>query len=468
MHAHACGIEVFRRMCIMESTKSECIYFSNNFRSWHDMSKQSTKYRKIRIKKPVVKITKQDIDDMLQKLARQYSTWSPVARGARPGDKIRARYSGCVGEEKVIDSGGNPATITLGSSELSKKAQKSLIGTRPGESIQVAVKHHKDDVNQSLAGLRVDYEYQVLEVLEKKVPQIDEKLARTLGVKDGSIKGFRKQVKDILRNKVDTHINRNIREQLIRGMLNAYRAAVPGESFNKINLDDKDALTEIIIDIVRENKITLDQGKVDAAIDAIAAKSDNPDEVASRYHNNQDLFSQVEASVLENQVLEHVLKQARVEEKQISYRELFGDLAGNSSAEVDNNQEQIPVLPVINLGPETKCSFCVRNCCTYITQKIPAPRSKTDFSYLIWQVSHQDVEAYKDSDGWHLMFRSKCEHLLPNGRCGNYEKRMQICRKYSNTYCEFDAPAEDGFKQNFKNYDALLAYCKQRFPNWEY
>lgn len=433
------------------------------------MSKQSISYKKIKIKKPVVKITNQDVDDMLQKLVMQNSTWSPVTRGARAGDKISTQYSGWIGEKNVINSGSSPVTIMLGSSELSKKAQKSLVGTRPGQIIRIAVKHRKDDVNQSLAGLRVDYEYQVLDVLEEKVPQIDANFARTLGIKDGSIKGLRKQVKSILRDQIDTHINRKIREQLISGMLHTYRMALSRESSsNHHNLDDNDTLAAIIIEIVRENKITLDQGKVDAAIDAIAAKSDNPDEVASRYHKSQELFSKIEASVLENQVLEHVLRQARVEEKQISYRELFGDLAGNSSAEFGNIPEQIPILPVINLGPETKCSYCVRNCCTYITQKIPAPRSKTDFSYLLWQVSHKDVEAYKDTDGWHLMFRSKCEHLLPNGRCGNYENRMQICRKYSNTYCEFDAPAEDGFKQNFKNYDALLAYCKQRFTNWEY
>jgi hypothetical protein len=45
---------------------------------------------------------------------------------------------------------------------------------------------------------------------------------------------------------------------------------------------------------------------------------------------------------------------------------------------------------------------------------------------------------------------------------------MQICRKYSNDYCEFDAPAADSFKLNFKDYNSLLAYCKKRFPRWEY
>jgi len=433
------------------------------------MRKTSTIYRQINIEKPVVKITSQDVDDMVKQLARQHATWSTVTHGAQMGNKIVAEYSGWIGENKVIDSGGSPVTIILGSNQLTNKAQKSLIGTRPGETVRTSVKHRKDDTNQSLAGRRVDYEYQVLGVFEGKLPPLDEKLARKLGIKNGSVKSLKKQVRSLIHNQVDTHIRRKIREQIISGLLNTCRIAETGILSNKNSkLDDNEALAEIIIEIVRENRITLDQDKVTAAIEAIAAKSDNPEETASRYHSDQELFSKIEASVLEDQVLEHVLKHARVDAKPISYKKLFQQYPGHFAADLDNSPGQAPTLPVIDLSAETKCRYCVRNCCTYITQKIPAPRSKEDFSHLLWQVSHKDVEAYKDTDGWYLMFRSSCEHLLPTGRCGNYENRMQICRKYSNDYCEFDASVEEGFKLVFKDYDALLRYCKQRFVNWKY
>lgn len=433
------------------------------------MTKPSAIYRQINIKKPVVKITKQDVDDMVKQLARQHATWSPVTHGAQVGNKIVAECSGWIDGNKVIDSGSSPVPIILGSNQVVNKVQKSLIGARPGESVRISVKHGKDDNNQSLAGRRVDYEYQVLDVFEEKLPPLDEKLARNLGIKSGSIKGLKKQVRSLLHNQVDTHIRRNIREQVISGLLNTCRIAGAGILSDKNSkLDDTEALAEIIIEIVRENRLTLNQDKVTAAIDAIAAKSDNPEETVNRYHGDQELFSKVEASVLEDQVLEHVLKHARVEAKPISYKKLLQEYPGHSSPEVDNSPRQAPTLPIINLSSETKCRYCVRNCCTYITQKVPAPRSKEDFSYLLWQVSHKDVEAYKDTDGWYLMFRSRCEHLLPSGRCGNYENRMQICRQYSNAYCEFDASAEEGFKLIFKDYDALLRYCKQRFVNWKY
>ena len=114
-----------------------------------------------------------------------------------------------------------------------------------------------------------------------------------------------------------------------------------------------------------------------------------------------------------------------------------------------------------------KCDLCTNSkCCTYVTQQIDTPRSKYDFEILLWQVSHDGVGAYKDDDGWFVMFDARCQHLLPDGRCNIYEKRPTICRSHSNDYCEYDAPAEDGFDLYFPDYDALLQYCRKRFKRW--
>ncbi len=120
------------------------------------------------------------------------------------------------------------------------------------------------------------------------------------------------------------------------------------------------------------------------------------------------------------------------------------------------------------ITPENKCSLCHGSkCCTYVTQHLPTPRSKADFELLLWQVSHEGVEAYKDEDGWFLLFNSRCSHLMPDGRCGIYAQRPTICRGHSNDYCEYDAPAEESFQLHFPEYDRLLAYCRKRFKRWD-
>jgi Fe-S-cluster containining protein len=117
---------------------------------------------------------------------------------------------------------------------------------------------------------------------------------------------------------------------------------------------------------------------------------------------------------------------------------------------------------------ENKCSRCNGSkCCTYITEALGiTPRKKSDFDHLLWQISHEGVEIYKDEDGWFLLLQGKCEHLQKDGACGIYETRPQICREYENDWCEHDAPAEEGFELYFRNYGELLKYCKKRFKKW--
>lgn len=132
---------------------------------------------------------------------------------------------------------------------------------------------------------------------------------------------------------------------------------------------------------------------------------------------------------------------------------------------MDNNFPDIEIGESID--PYNKCDLCSNSkCCTYVTQQIDAPRSKYDFEILLWQVSHDGVGTYRDDDGWFVMFETRCQHLLGDGRCNIYADRPTICRSHDNDYCEYDAPAEDGFDLYFPDYDSLLQYCRKKFKRW--
>lgn len=121
----------------------------------------------------------------------------------------------------------------------------------------------------------------------------------------------------------------------------------------------------------------------------------------------------------------------------------------------------------IKVTSENKCSFCTgAKCCTYVTQEIETPRSMIDFDHLLWQISHKDINIYKDDDGWYLLVLRTCLHLQKDGRCGIYDERPWVCREHSNDYCEFDQPAEDGFELYFTDYASLEKYCRKRFKSW--
>lgn len=115
----------------------------------------------------------------------------------------------------------------------------------------------------------------------------------------------------------------------------------------------------------------------------------------------------------------------------------------------------------------SKCLTCRSACCRYITVKIPGPRSILDYDNLHWQLSHRDVQVFRDSDGWHLLINNKCINLKSDGKCGIYTKRPFACRDHSSDACEYDAPIAQWSAQFFENAEALDAFCRKKYKKWD-
>ncbi|MFM1897424.1 MAG: hypothetical protein RLZZ385_2498 [Pseudomonadota bacterium] len=130
--------------------------------------------------------------------------------------------------------------------------------------------------------------------------------------------------------------------------------------------------------------------------------------------------------------------------------------------------EVSPSKPVSPISIDKKCSKCRKSiCCNSINQKIDAPRALEDFDHLLWQVSHANINIFKDADGWFLHIHSRCEHLLDGGVCAIYDTRPFVCREYDNDYCEFDESIPQASELFFSNHREFEAYCRKRFKKWD-
>ena len=84
------------------------------------------------------------------------------------------------------------------------------------------------------------------------------------------------------------------------------------------------------------------------------------------------------------------------------------------------------------LTSETKCGYCTRStCCTYVTQHIDTPRSMEEYDTLLWQVSHENMQIYKDDDGWFLVANNPCTHLQTDHISGG----RHIAERTGAEYC---------------------------------
>lgn len=75
--------------------------------------------------------------------------------------------------------------------------------------------------------------------------------------------------------------------------------------------------------IIDTQKLEVDQERVTAFISEAAENYEDPQEVIDYYTNDKEQRASVEAVVLEDQVVDYILSQAKVSEKEVKYQDLL-------------------------------------------------------------------------------------------------------------------------------------------------
>ena len=81
----------------------------------------------------------------------------------------------------------------------------------------------------------------------------------------------------------------------------------------------------LISEVIQREKIELDQSLVDSTIEQMAVAYEQPDQVINYYQQNREARASLESMVLEDQVVAHILEQAKVSEKQAKFEDLMNN-----------------------------------------------------------------------------------------------------------------------------------------------
>jgi trigger factor len=83
----------------------------------------------------------------------------------------------------------------------------------------------------------------------------------------------------------------------------------------------------VVAEVVRGNTLHAKAEQIQAHIQELAASYERPDDVVRWYNSDNQRMAEVEAVVIESNVSDFVLAQAKVVEKAISFEELMGQQA---------------------------------------------------------------------------------------------------------------------------------------------
>ena len=301
----------------------------------------------IAIDKPDVNVVEDDIAEMLETLKKQRITWTDVDRKPADGDQALLEYTAETEEGTLPETGKNRLAIIMGESGFDD-LEKAVKKMSPDDEKNLKLAFPADFREPALAGKEADVALTLSKVQESEVPEIDEEFAKSFGVASGDIEELKTEIRNNLERELSQAISTQLKTQLVDRLLEMHEdlevpgSIVTGEAHNMLQQMLRGAkldITEEMVDHFREpatkrvrsglllgalaqqNEIIIDGAKVREAIEAIAQTYEEPKEVVQTYYNDQRLLQSVENSVLENQVVDWAVNNAKVTDKPMSFQE---------------------------------------------------------------------------------------------------------------------------------------------------
>jgi trigger factor len=304
------------------------------------------------IKRPVAEITQEDIDKMIDNLRKQRVEWTDVEREAQNDDRVTINFKGSIDGELFEGGSANDVPLVLGSGRMIAGFEQGLIGAKAGESRTLELTFPEDYQSEELAGKPASFEVEVTKVAEPKLPEVDEEFAKLFGASEAGVDGLLKDVRTNLERELERRIQAKVKDQAMKALLEANKLEVPKVLIEQeadelkqkalaslgqggaqadlqlpreLFLEDAErrvALGLIIGEVVRENKMEIDTGRVRSKIEQFAADYETPEDVVKWYYGNREQLAQVENLVLEEQVMDWVLEQVKVEEEPTTFAAL--------------------------------------------------------------------------------------------------------------------------------------------------
>ena len=108
-----------------------------------------------------------------------------------------------------------------------------------------------------------------------------------------------------------------------RGIKDADKAEIPADVFLP-QAERRVRLGLVVAELVKANKLEATPEQIKAHVDDLASSYEKPEDVVRWYFGDRQRLAEVEAVVIENNVTEFVLGQAKVTDKKVSFDELMG------------------------------------------------------------------------------------------------------------------------------------------------
>ncbi len=302
----------------------------------------------ISIERPVANVTDEDVDVMIESLRKQRPNWKAAERGSRTGDRVTIDFTGTIDGTPFDGGKGEDVAITLGEGRMLPEFESGLIGRDAGAQASISVRFPDDYHSKSIAGKTAQFEVTVKKVEEPELPPLDEEFCAAYGVAEGGVAKLREEVSENMRRELEQNVRTRLKAQALDRLVAANPIELPAalveSQVREMQLDTarrmgardasqipardpfveparrRVALGLLINEIIKTEKIELDQAKVAARLDDIVSTYKDPQEALRAYRQNREAMQQVEMLVLEDQVVDWLLGRVKTTDQPTNFK----------------------------------------------------------------------------------------------------------------------------------------------------
>ena len=307
----------------------------------------------ITVEKPVCAIGNTDVDRTMEVMQRQRVSWVESGTSAQQGDRVMIDFTGRLNGEVFEGGEAKDFGLVLGSGQLIPGFEEGLVGAEAGSTRRLPIRFPENYQAQQLAGKDAEFEVLVKQVQKPVLPDLDAAFARSLGVADGDVATLRAEIAAGLEKEAAKRIRGLMKERVFKAMLDANAGEVPGvlveqeahqlmeaarETLGRQGIardrlpQDPAAFRErarsrvalgiILTAVIKERKLRVHPAAVRERVEELAASYERPDEFVQWHYGRPERLRDIEAAVLEDQVVAALLETADVREQLTAFVDL--------------------------------------------------------------------------------------------------------------------------------------------------
>ena len=183
-------------------------------------------YKKLTAKKEVAKVEDKDVDEVIERIRKNYSEKSEVKRAAKLGDEAVIDFTGK--KDGVVFDGGSAKEygLKLGEGQFIPGFEEGVIGHKAGEEFDLKLKFPEDYHAENLAGQDVVFTVKLHKVNELKLPELNDEFAVKCGPFT-EMKEVKADIKRELTAQKEREADEKFKDALVGELTEKSKAALP-------------------------------------------------------------------------------------------------------------------------------------------------------------------------------------------------------------------------------------------------